>query len=307
MAQPLVGGIYTADPDDLSLAATMPRFLEMERTRRSVIWAMWTQQRRAPAAARATSGARWSLFVSVDDGMQSLIDAIAQRLPEGVVRLGSAGARRSQRGAAVDDCERWTATRSTPTRWCWRRRRIRVQRFVSALDARLAEELRGVPYASSATVSLAYRADQIPRPLDGFGFVVPLVEARSIVACTYSSMKYPGRAPDGHVLLRAFVGGALQQELFDQDDAAMAASVRRELRELLGITSEPVLTRIHRHPQAMPQYRVGHLERMARIDAALAQHPGLALAGNAYRGVGIPDCIHSGELAAEAVWATVRE
>jgi len=127
------------------------------------------------------------------------------------------------------------------------------------------------------------------------------VEARSIVACTYSSMKYPGRAPDGHVLLRAFVGGALQQALFDQDDAAMANSVRRELRELLGITSEPLLTRIHRHPQAMPQYRVGHLERMARIDAALARHPGLALAGNAYRGVGIPDCIHSGELAAEQV------
>jgi protoporphyrinogen/coproporphyrinogen III oxidase len=177
--------------------------------------------------------------------------------------------------------------------------------FVSALDARLAEELRGVPYASSATVSLAYRCDQIPRPLDGFGFVVPLVEARSIVACTYSSMKYPGRAPDGHVLLRAFVGGALQHELFDQDDAAMAASVRRELRELLGITSEPGLTRIHRHPQAMPQYRVGHLERMARIDAVLAQHPGLALAGNAYRGVGIPDCIRIGEMAAETVWAAL--
>jgi len=122
------------------------------------------------------------------------------------------------------------------------------------------------------------------------------------VACTYSSVKYPGRAPDGHVLVRAFVGGAVQQQLFEQDDATMAASVRRELRELLGITSEPVLTRIHRHAQAMPQYRVGHLDRMQRIDAMLTQHPGLAVAGNAYRGVGIPDCIHSGELAAEAVW-----
>ena len=128
------------------------------------------------------------------------------------------------------------------------------------------------------------------------------VEPRSIVACTYSSVKYPGRAPDGHVLLRAFVGGAMQQQLFEQDDATMAASVRRELRELLGITSEPVLTRIHRHAQAMPQYRVGHLERMQRIDAALARHLGLAVAGNAYRGVGIPDCIHSGEMAAEVVW-----
>jgi len=301
VAQPLVGGIYTADPDDLSLAATMPRFLEMERTRRSLIWAMWTAQRRAPAAARAISGARWSLFVSVDDGMQSFVDAIAQRLPEGAVRLGSAvsGLQRT-RGWTITAADGNALTAdavvlATPAH--------QSARFLQSLDARLAEELRGVPYASSATVSLAYREEGIPRPLDGFGFVVPLVEARSIVACTYSSMKYPGRAPQGHVLLRAFVGGALQEELFDQDDAAMAASVRRELRELLGITSEPLLTRIHRHPQAMPQYRVGHLDRMARIDAALAQHPGLGLAGNAYRGVGIPDCIHSGELAAEAVWA----
>ncbi len=300
VAQPLVGGIYTADPGDLSLAATMPRFLEMERTRRSVIWAMWTQQRGAPAATRATSGARWSLFVSAADGMQTLTDAIMQRLPEGVVRLSSpvTALQRGEPwtlavadgGAAAADA----VVLATPAH--------QSARFVSTLDAPLAEELRGIPYASSATVSLAYRTDQIPRPLDSFGFVVPLVEARSIVACTYSSVKYPGRAPDGHVLLRAFVGGALQQELFDQDDAAMAASVRRELRELLGITSEPLLTRIHRHPHAMPQYRVGHLDRMARIDAALGQHAGLALAGNAYRGVGIPDCIHSGELAAEAVW-----
>jgi oxygen-dependent protoporphyrinogen oxidase len=303
VAQPLVGGIYTADPDDLSLAATMPRFLEMERTRRSIIWAMWTQQRRGPAAARATSGARWSLFVSAADGMQSFVDAIALHLPEGVARLGSA-VTALQRGphwtvvladGATLDAD--AVVLATPAH--------QSARFVNAFDAQLADELRAVPYASSATVSLAYRTDQIPRPLDSFGFVVPLVEARSIVACTYSSVKYPGRAPDGHVLLRAFVGGALQHDLFDQDDVTMAASVRRELRELLGITSEPVLTRIHRHAQAMPQYRVGHLDRMARIDARLAQHPGVALAGNAYRGVGIPDCIHSGEMAAEAVWATV--
>jgi protoporphyrinogen/coproporphyrinogen III oxidase len=299
VAQPLVGGIYTADPDDLSLAATMPRFLEMERTQRSIIWAMWSQQRRTPVGARATSGARWSLFVSVDDGMQGLVDALAQRLPDGVVHRGDAVVSLHRErcwnlttagGQSVDADAVILATPAHQS-----------ARFVAGFDTVLAEELRGVPYASSATVSLAYRMEQMPRPLDGFGFVVPLAEARSIVACTYSSVKYPGRAPEGSVLLRAFVGGALQQHLFDQDDAAMAASVRRELRELLGITGEPVLTRIHRHPQAMPQYRVGHLDRMARIDARVAEHPGLALAGNAYRGVGIPDCIHSGELAAEAV------
>jgi oxygen-dependent protoporphyrinogen oxidase len=300
VAQPLVGGIYTADPADLSLAATMPRFLAMERTSRSIIWSMWSQMRRAPAAARGTSGARWSLFVSVDDGMQGLIDALAQRLPQGAVRLGCAvrAVRREGQwsvvtgdGSALGADAVVLATPAHQTVCC-----------VADVDADLAEELRGIPYASSATISLAYREGQLPQPLAGFGFVVPLVEARSIVACTYSSVKYPGRAPAGHVLLRAFVGGAMQQQLFEQDDATMAASVRRELRELLTITSEPVLTRIHRHAQAMPQYRVGHLDRMQRIDAALARHPGLAVAGNAYRGVGIPDCIHSGEMAAEAVW-----
>jgi oxygen-dependent protoporphyrinogen oxidase len=299
VAQPLVGGIYTADPDDLSLAATMPRFLEMERKFRSVIWAMWTAQRRAPAAGRAMSGARWSLFVSVDDGMQSLVDALAQRLPEGSVRLGTpvSSVRREQSWkittAGNDTIEADAVVLATPAH--------QSAGFVTDLDARLADELRGVPYASSATVSLAYRNDQIPARLDGFGFVVPLVEARSIVACTYSSMKYPGRAPEGDVLMRCFVGGAMQQNLFDQDDMTMIESVRRELRELLGITGEPLLRRIHRHAQAMPQYRVGHLDRMARIDACLAQHPDLAVAGNAYRGVGIPDCVHTGEMAAEHV------
>ena len=300
VAQPLVGGIYTADPDTLSLAATMPRFLEMERQRRSLIWAMWSQQRRAPRAGRATSGARWSLFVSVDDGMQSLVDALAERLPADAVRLGAAVTKLGRDGsrwrivtAAGDTLAADGVVLAVPAH--------QSARLVQDLDPTLAGHLRGIPYASSATVSLAYRADQIPRPLDGFGFVVPLVEARSIVACTYSSVKYPGRAPDDRVLLRAFVGGAMQQQLFDQDDSTMAENVRRELRELLGIANEPLLTRIHRHPHAMPQYCVGHLDRMACIDAALARHPGLALAGNAYRGVGIPDCVHSGELAAEQV------
>ena len=237
------------------------------------------------------------------DAEQSLVDALAQRLPEGVVRLGNAVAalRREQcwqvalADGGVIDAD--AVVLATPAH--------QSARFVAELDPALAAELTGIPYASSATVSLAYRREEIPHPLDGFGFVVPLVEARSIVACTYSSIKYPGRAPREHILLRAFVGGAMQQRLFDQDDAAMAESVRRELRELLGVTTEPVLTRIHRHPQAMPQYRVGHLERMQRIDASVAQHPGLTLAGNAYRGVGIPDCIHSGELAAAAAWASV--
>ena len=301
VAQPLIGGIYTADPDDLSLAATMPRFLEMERRYRSVILAMWRQQRQQPAAARASSGARWSLFVSTDDGMQTLVDALAQRLPEGVVRCGTAvtalGRDANEWRLRLGDGTSLTAAAvvlATPAH--------RSASLLADNDRSLSEELAGVPYASSATVTLAYPDAALPRPLDGFGFVVPLVEARAIIACTYSSNKYPGRAPEGFVLVRAFVGGALQRERFDDDDATMVSHVRRELADLLGIQGEPLLARVNRHHQAMPQYRVGHLDRMSRIEARIASLPGLALAGNAYRGVGIPDCIHSGEQAAESVF-----
>lgn len=307
VAQPLIGGIYTADPDDLSLAATMPRFLEMERRSRSIIWAMWNAQRQHPTTARATSGARWSLFVSVDDGMQTMVDTIAQRLPEGVVRCGT--------GLAGLTCDTATVA-GVPHTWKLRLSdgsttdvdalilatpAHRSATLLAEVDAGLSSELEGIPYASSATVNLAYPTSAFPRPVESFGFVVPFVEARSIIACTYSSIKYPGRAPEGYVLLRAFVGGALQRERFADDDATMITRVRQELEALLGVTAAPVLTRVNRHHQAMPQYRVGHLDRMARIDARLAALPGLALAGNAYRGVGIPDCIHTGEQAAVTV------
>ena len=150
-------------------------------------------------------------------------------------------------------------------------------------------------------MNLAYRRDLIPHPLDGFGFVVPRVENRPILAATFSSVKYAGRAPAGHILLRAFVGGALQPELFERDDPALLDLVRRELRGLLGVQAAPLFTRIARYPHSMPQYRVGHLRRVAEIEAGVARHPGLALAGNAYRGVGLADGVRSGEAAAQAV------
>ncbi|MBI4514445.1 MAG: protoporphyrinogen oxidase [Deltaproteobacteria bacterium] len=305
VAQPLVGGIYTADPDDLSLAATMPRFLEMERKHRSVILAMWRAMRQQSPAARATSGARWSLFVSIDDGMQTLIDVLVQRLPPGALRCGAAVTALSRDSAgwhlrlsdgSAADCD--ALVLAAPAH--------RSATLLADVDRELAGDLSGIPYASSATVSLAYPASAFAQSPDGFGFVVPLVEARNIVACTYSSSKYPGRAPAGHVLLRAFVGGAVQSERFEDDDTTMLARVRRELSDLLGVSQAPLLTRVHRHHHAMPQYRVGHLSRMARIEARVAAAGGLALAGNAYRGVGIPDCIHTGEQAAELLLEQFR-
>ncbi|MDX2170372.1 MAG: protoporphyrinogen oxidase [Deltaproteobacteria bacterium] len=296
VAQPLVGGIYTADPASLSLAATMPRFLEMERRERSVVRAMWRQQRQA--ARREGSGARWSLFLSFDGGLQCLVDALVARLPAGTLRCGLAV---GGIGRAADG--RWRLADGEPADAVLVAAPApAAAALVRDLDATLADDLAGIPYASSATVTLAYRREDVPHPLDGFGFVVPHVERRALLAGTFSSLKYPGRAPDGTVLIRAFVGGALQPELVELSDAALLRSVRQELGELLGVRVEPLLSRIARWRRAMPQYQVGHLDRIARIRSRAAAL-GLHLAGNAYEGVGIPDCIRSGETAAEALFA----
>jgi len=300
VAQPLVAGIYGADPEKLSLAATMPRFLEMERAKGSVILAMRAEARRRAHVQRVGSGARWGLFVTLRDGMQGLVDAIAGRLPAGVVELGT-----RVTGLARDvDQRSWTVKVESGRTFPAAGIVLAVPAYATAdllspLSPELAGELKTIPYSSMATVSLAYREEDIPRPLDAFGLVAPAVEARGIVACTFSSVKYEGRAPAGHVLLRVFVGGALKPGLWDQDDHSLKATVRKELAALLGIKAEPLLCRIHRHPSSMPQYQVGHLERVRRIESHLDGLPGLQLAGNAYRGVGIADCVHSGEEAAE--------
>ena len=168
-------------------------------------------------------------------------------------------------------------------------------------DAKLSEELKSISYASTATVNLAYHRGDIPHSLDGFGFVVPFIEKRSLIACTFSSIKFPGRAPNGSVLLRAFVGGALQPDMFALDEVEMLQRVQADLRELLGIEKAPLFSEVTRWPRSMPQYEIGHLDRVQRIDNHLIQLPTLKLAGNAYRGAGIPDCIRSGEKAAEAL------
>lgn len=299
VVQPLVGGIYTADPDQLSLAATMPRFIEMERKQRSIIKSMWAA---ASAAGKRgeQSGARWSLFVSLDRGMQGLVDALAAVLPRDNIHLGCPvrGLSRDQAwrlhtGKGDFDVDGVIVATPAPA----------TAELIQGFDPLIARELGEIPYASSVTMSLAFRRSEVPADLDGFGFVVPHVEGREILACTYSSVKYPGRAPVDGVLLRVFIGGALQPEMLERDDPSLVGSARRELQALLGIGATPLFTDVHRHIRAMPQYRVGHLDRIARIDARLREHPGLQLAGNAYRGVGMPDCIHSGEQAAERLFA----
>jgi oxygen-dependent protoporphyrinogen oxidase len=300
VAQPLVAGIYTADPEELSLHATMPRFLEMERRDRSVILALWRAARRAPAQHAGTSGARWSLFVTFARGMEDLVHSLAARLPAGAVRL-----KEQVTGVARED-GRWRITTAGGTGYeadalVLAPEAHQVARMLRYVDPGLAHLLEDIPYASSATVTLAYRRADVRHPLDGFGFVVPHAERRPIIACTFSSVKYAGRAPEGSVLLRVFVGGALNEAILEGDDATLVTVARAELGPLLGITAEPTFARVARHPRAMPQYHVGHSARAQAIEQAVARHPGLRLVGGAYRGVGIADCVRSGEEAALAL------
>lgn len=297
-ADPLVGGIYTADPDRLSVAATMPRFLELERQHRSLILGL--RARATAPVERGAAGARYGLFASHVRGMGAIVDAVAARVGDAVrlrapveelARDGGVWRFRAG-GEAITADAMIVAAPAGP-----------AAALLGDVDPALAQALAGIEYASSATVTLGFDAPEVEKALTGFGFVVPEVERSALVACTFASRKFPGRAPPGYSLMRAFVGGARHPERADLDDDALTAMVRAELGKILGITAAPVIVRVRRYRRAMPQYGVGHLERVSTIEARAAALPGLALAGAAYRGVGLPDCIRSGETAAELVWA----
>ena len=291
MAQPMVGGIYTADPETLSLRATLPRFLEMEREHRSLILAMLRQGR---AQKSGTSGARYSLFLSFDRGVQVLVDA--------VMRI-NADFRVKTRAQSLTFDRGWTITTDTGEQFKADAVCLAVPAYVAAslLTGELADKLRRIKYASTATINFGYRRAAIAHPLNGFGFVVPFIEKRSLIACTFSSVKFSERAPEGHVLLRAFAGGALQPEVFALDESELAERVEADLRELLGINEAPLFVETAKWERSMPQYEVGHLDRVNEIEKLVSKLPGLTLAGNSYRGAGIPDCIRSGESAAESM------
>lgn len=307
VAQPMIGGIYTADPEKLSLQATMPRFIEMERKHRSLIRALRKEKGAASQEVESqTQGARYSLFASFDHGMQVLVDRLA-------TKLATTGIAMRTRVTAVD-------LDRTSMQWQVRPEHgpaiavdavcLAVPAYAAAsllveTDVLLAAGLDQIPYESTATVNLAYRRADVPHSLDGFGFVVPFIEKRSLIACTFSSVKFAGRAPHDSVLLRAFVGGALQHELVELEEGEMLSRVRGDLKDLLGIVCPPLFSTVSRWPQSMPQYEIGHIARVNKIAERLAALPGLALAGNAYSGVGIPDCIRSGETAADSLLAAV--
>ena len=299
MAQPMIGGIYTADPEHLSLRATFPKFLEIERKHGSIIRGLRTER----TGEADVTGARYSLFQSFDRGMQVLTDRLAERLSSNTIRLNS----RVESVALDHQTGKWhvhTAPGDTISAdsLCVTAPAYSAASLLRDVDSKIASELDGIPYESTATVNLAYRRKDITHPLTGFGFVVPAIEGLALIACTFSSVKFAGRAPEGRVLLRAFVGGALQPELFELESCDLLKRVTGDLNNLLGITAEPLFTTVAKWQRSMPQYHVGHLQRVERIKSCLRALPGLALAGSAYSGVGIPDCIRSGGQAAEQIW-----
>ncbi len=304
LVQPLVGGIYTADPNELSLKATLPQFAAMERDHGGLIRAGL----RLRKTEREASGARYGLFATLRDGMETLPRALAAALPPGSIRLNTP-VRRITRGDSLTSwrVELLDGSPIDASAVILAGEAHASARLVDGFDPDLSLHLRSIPYASSIVANVAYNRNAIAHPLDGFGAVVPILEGRSILAVSFTSVKFAHRAPAGTVLLRVFVGGATQPDLFDLDDEAIRALIQKELGELLGASGEPLLVEIGRHARRMPQYTLGHLDRVAAIRELQARHPGLGLAGNAFNGVGIPDCIRSGQTTADEILASLAE
>ena len=283
IAQPMVSGIYTADPEQLSLAATMPQFLELERTHGLLIRGMMARMKQQKQLAlKAASGPRYGLFLSLTGGLQTLVDALAARLDGAEVRSNCAVQRVRRDGDAwlvEADGASWRAARVVLA--------VPAHAAARLLDGELATELAAIPYAGVATVNLAFDGG-ITLP-QAAGFVIPAVERRGTIACTIAHAKYPGRAPDGTMLLRAFVGGALHESRLQLSDEVLVRETLADLRLYLGALPEPRFTRVHRWPKAMAQYVIGHQARVARIRALTPA--GLHLIGNGYDGVGIPDVV----------------
>jgi oxygen-dependent protoporphyrinogen oxidase len=294
IAGPLMGGIHAGDPESLSLGSTFPMFTEMEKTHRSLVLGMMKRKKaQAAQAAQASEGKRPSMFTTLSGGLQQLPDAIAARLNPQQVRLNcrvqSMAAEGNQYRIELADGSFILADNvvfTTPA--------YVTAEIIQQLDPALAENLRKIRYVSTSTVSLAFRRSELTCELNGFGFIVPATEGRRINACSWSSTKFSHRAPDDYVLMRVFIGGAFTEDLAEQDEATLIEIARQELREIMGITATPVLARAYRWKKSNPQYNVGHGALIEEINQAVANHPGLYLAGAAYRGSGIPDCIQSG-------------
>jgi oxygen-dependent protoporphyrinogen oxidase len=293
LADPLLSGVYGGEASQLSVRAVLPSFAEMESTHGSLGRAMLAARKKMAFSCKTPAR---PLFTSLKEGMQQMVDAVASRLPASALHANSpvqciqkqdngwvisAGYASDQFDAVIIAIPAQTAAE-----------------MLGMASVELASELRGIQYTSSVTVNLGFdrmiRASLPP----GFGFLVPGSEGKRLLAATFVHNKFPYRVPENRALLRCFIGGARNDQVLQAPDEEVVRIVREDLRQIVKLTADPVFTRVYRWKGAMAQYGVGHLERLKRIDSLLLQLPGLALAGNGYRGIGVPDCVRSGSEAA---------
>jgi len=300
LADPLLSGVYGGEASQLSVRAVLPRFSEMEAKYGSLGRAMLAAKR---MAASAKSPAR-PLFTSLKEGMQQMVDALLTRLPSSALRTGVAvqalqaeesGGWVVSAGYDSDHFDGLIVATSAQA----------AAEMLRMASTELARELGGISYSSSVTVTLGYdqrvRASLPP----GFGFLVPRIEGKRMLAATFVHNKFPHRAPDDRALVRCFLGGARDEAIVQVGEDEIVGIAREELRQTLGLSDEPRFSRVYKWKAAMAQYSVGHLERLDRIDRLCRRLPPLALAGNGYRGIGVPDCVRSGQEAAAQVLVAV--
>lgn len=286
LAEPLLAGVYGGSPDALSAVSVLPKFVEYEQRYGSVVVGA-LREKKKPAGQ--------PVFKSMRDGMGTLIDALRAKVAVTPALVGALQHNALQSNALQHDGARWSVLAAGE----WRQfdevvlccGANRAAPLVTPIDARAGELLASIPHTGSAIWTFGYRIEDVPRPLDAFGFLIPAKERSAIMACTWVATKWPGRVPPGTAVLRCF----------STDPDVSQDAVRADLRRLMGITAEPAFAVHHRWPESMPQYTVGHLPRIAELESRVARIPGLHLAGNAYHGIGIPDCIRSAKQAVERI------
>jgi protoporphyrinogen/coproporphyrinogen III oxidase len=282
LAEPLLAGIHAGDVDRLSVRALFPRLVDAERNAGSVI--------RSFRALRITPSPQGA-FVSLPGGIGELVDAVTSALAPGTLALGARVTELRRTGEYVIESpagplQARSVILTVPA--------YATAKLLRGFDTTLAGLCDGIPYASTATVAFGYAADQVAHPMRGSGFVVPRVERAPLLAATWVTSKWPGRAPEGHVLCRAFLGGGRDPHRLERSDEELIATAREELTETMAMTGDPLFSRLYRWTRQSPQYEVGHLARVAAIERRLASIPGLFVAGSGFRAIGIPDCIADG-------------
>ncbi len=308
LAEPLVGGVHGSAPDQMSLAATFPNLLEMEQRYGCMIKGFLAQRKMAEEMRRThpPDPARpRTFFTAFTGGMHEVVEAMADSAGRESLRTGTdvSGIERMQDGTwsvFLRDGSRVAGDAVVIATESWA-----AEPLMREVDTDIADALAGIPASSSATASFAFDESEVGVDMNAFGVLCPAVEHGRLLAVTYSSTKWPGRAPAGKVLFRAFLGGPNNQAIMESSDEELTAIALTELRTVLGIPEhvQPLFSRFYRWTLGMPQYSLGHLDRVAVVEQRCAEIPGLALAGGAYRGVGLPNCIVSGENAVTKVLA----